>query len=403
MLAFREEASIRAILAAARRPLETAWRKGYRAEVGEALLSYWRKICKDLPWFEGWLLRGADAPPGITLVTAQQSERCARAWDFGNICRLIGTSSNASYVVWLSRRQIPSLEWRKWLFGGPAPAGAFVVEGELQRLRHEMSRKALVAAAGIHATAIWGWEKDDRTCGPIKAILNGDQPDKTQWEQLFPSERERMLKIAAARKLAACCQRAKLSLAQYYKLRAEAVLCGVKELLDQYMITGPTMSVHARKAGLVAANFFIPTTAMLRFRAEANRIWAEQSAWSIQHIPGFWDWFADWTTPKGYHGGRHAKVASRDGHMDREGPTQADGQDAKNGSPATPRRGGRQRDPATEALYEWVYNQREAGKKYVVIIADAREKFEVELSNHAINSYAKRHAKRTGKPFSARG
>jgi hypothetical protein len=317
MLAFRKQATIRAILAGAPRceeRMQEAWRQDYRPHITEALLSYWRRLYKKYDWYDRWLLRGEHAPAGVTAVTAQQARRCSRAWDFATFCRRIGVRSDATYVLWLSRRQVPNLGWLKWLFGAPAPAGAFVVGSELQRLRHEMGRKAILKAVGLSSATIWCWEKGQRTSEAIKAILSGgDGEDAEGWGQLNPDTRRHMEDVGKAASLAACCTRAGFDASRYYSALKEAERCGVKgELLQYLRLEGRYTTAKARQSGLVADNFFIPTKDMLRFRAEAIGEAAKQKVWSLHGLPGLDDWFRDWTSPKSYRGKRHILALSED-------------------------------------------------------------------------------------------
>jgi hypothetical protein len=310
MLNFRREARIRATLTAATRSEEQmreAWRQDLRPQVTEALLSYWRRMYKKYDWFDRWLLRGEEPPAEVTVVTAQQAQRCSRAWDFAAFCQRIGVSCNSTYLQWISRRQVPSAGWLKWLFGAPPPAGAFVVVSDLQRLRREIGRKAILRAAGLNSATIWNWEKGEHTREPIKAILAGGKGTDAQgWDELSPAVRQQMESVRQEAVLEACCDRAGLSVSRYYTAMKEAERCGVRGELQQYLnIEGRYGTTKSRQAGLVADNFFIPSPIMLRFREEAEREGAEQKVWSHQGLPGFDEWFLDWTAPKAHRGRRH--------------------------------------------------------------------------------------------------
>jgi hypothetical protein len=307
MLAFREEATIRSILAAARRPrkrMQIAWRRDYREQVTEALMSYWRRMYKAYGWFDRWLPRGGDLPAEVTVATVQQIRRCSRAWDFATLCRRIGCRADSTYVLWLRRGLIPDLGWLKWLFGAPSPKGSIPVGPALQRLRGEMGRKGILRAAGLNTATIWLWETDHRTSPSIKAILAGRSG--ADMEELPRRTQDQMKAVSEAASLEACCVRARLSLSGYYNAIKEAERCGVKDKLLQYLkIEGQFGTTKSRQSGLVADNFFVPTRDMLKFREEACREGAKQKVWSLANLPGFDAWFVDWTMPKPHRGRRH--------------------------------------------------------------------------------------------------
>ena len=315
MLAFRKEAKIKAILAAATRPperMQKAWRADYRPHVTTALLSYWRRSYKQFDWFDRWLLRGEEPPVEVTVATAIQARRCALAWDYPTFCQRIGVRSDSTYVLWLSRRLIPNLDWLKWLFGAPPPSGSFVVGEELQGLRSEMGRKGILRAAKLNSATIWVWEHGALTKAPIEAILaGGNGKDADEWNQLCPGTRQHMEDVQKARSLEACCARAGLSVPRYYTELKEAERCGVKgELLQYLKIEGRYTAAKSAQSGLVADNFFIPTELMVKFRTEAKRAGTEQQVSALQNLPGFDNWFLDWTTPKPHRGRRHLVPAN---------------------------------------------------------------------------------------------
>jgi hypothetical protein len=306
MFAFRQEATIRAILSAAPRSKLAAWRRDSRPHVTEALLSHWRRLYKEYEWFDRWLLRGEDPPPDVRAVTVQEAQRCSAAWDFATFCQRVRIQGD-TYVGWLSRGLIPSLGWLKWLFGWPAPAGAFVVGAELQRLRREMGRRAILRALKLNPATIWQWQRGKQTSKPIREILSGrNGADADGWDQLHPNTRQHMDNLCRAARLDACCKRAEMSLALYYKEMKKAEHCGVSSELLQYLkIDGKYISTKSRQGGLMAENFFIPPPDMLKFREEAIREGAKQKVWSLQNLSGFDAWFLDWATPKPHRGKRH--------------------------------------------------------------------------------------------------
>jgi hypothetical protein len=153
MTAFRNEASIESILAAAPRPKEkvaAAWRSDRAETVTDSLLSHWRRKFSNQKWFDSWLLRGESPPEQITVAPPQLVSRFSAAWDIQAIRRRARVGSE-SYNRWLKLGRIPSLEWLKWLFGAPAPTAVFVVDVTLQRLRREMGQEAIIAHLKLRA------------------------------------------------------------------------------------------------------------------------------------------------------------------------------------------------------------------------------------------------------------
>src|SRR5262249_19615978 len=129
--------------------------------------------------------------------------------------------------------------------------------------------------------------------------------------------------------LEACCERAGLSVSQYYVELAAAELaaaehCCAKAELQAYLASEGRYApprkksgsqdngkrVKNRQCGLVAANFFIPTPTMWQFRERAEKEATKQDIWSLVNLPSFDDWFLDWTTPKAHRGRRHLVAAS---------------------------------------------------------------------------------------------
>jgi hypothetical protein len=239
MLAFRNHATIQAILGRAKRSKEQVkftWAKGKRNHVSDALLSAWRKQFKDYEWYDRWQLRGEEPPPNVRVVTVQQSQRASRAWDFSTFCADLGFRADGTYVLWLRNGQVPDLGWLKWLYGFLPPDGAYVVSLALQRLRHEKSRKGVARAAGLNDAAVWHWEQDDRTRDIIATIVTGGKgKDAKGWDELDAATQRRMTKVVQAASLNACCERAGMSVAQYRKEFSEADRCGVKAELLAYL------------------------------------------------------------------------------------------------------------------------------------------------------------------------
>jgi hypothetical protein len=383
MLAFREHSTIRAIFAAAERPHDRRpWRKDYRQDISETMLTYWRRQVR---WqlreqlvdevqieelaeaFDRWLLRGEDLlPPKWTVVSAEQARRVTRWLDFAAHCAGLGlrkrraqrrrrsmrSRPDSTYGWWIRKGRILSLGCLKWLFGFSPPDGVYVVKDEFRRLRHEMGRKGILAALDEHGISvyqdpIWRWQRHERTRGPINSILAGGKgKDGERWEELDAETQRRMRLVEEVVSLDACLQRACLSRSQYYNELDEAKGCGAKKLLLAYLASegrfapprkngGPeddANRVSNRRCGLVAPNFFIPAAYMWPFRARAKAEATKQRVWElVKKLPGFDHWFVDLTAPKGYRGKRHlVSLASTaallvNQRMEIQGPSAANG------------------------------------------------------------------------------
>src|SRR5262249_53263441 len=136
----------------------------------------------------------------------------------------------------LSRRLIPNLGWLKWLLGAPPPGNGFVVSEELQRLRHEMGRKAILKSLGLNSATIWRWERRPRLSKAFNDILEGRDSTKIEgWDGLHPSTRRQMEKVKEAKSLESCCKRAGISRSGYYVALSQSERCGVKRELGQYL------------------------------------------------------------------------------------------------------------------------------------------------------------------------
>ncbi|MFL5242422.1 MAG: hypothetical protein ACJ8FY_09970 [Gemmataceae bacterium] len=407
MLAFRKEATIRAILAAAPRSkdrMQSAWRRDYRPLVKDSLLSHWQMLYKAYDWFNPWLLRGKKPPSHVTVVTAQQARRCSHAWDFATFCRRAGFRSDSTYVLWLGRHLIPDTRWLRWLFGAPAPAGAIVVGHELQRLRKEMSRKGVLRAACMSTATIWYWEQRQRTSGVIKALLAGENwKNMKEWEQLTPETQDQMEAVNKAGSLAACCNRAGLSVSAYYNALREAERYDVKDELLQFLKSeSKYRPPRSRQSGLVAKDIFIPTRDMLRFRDEAIREGVKQKIWSLAALPGFHTWFLDWATPKSYRGRRHLvtvqsvlAIGAKRNKIPNSKPQRHKGQHGtmpKNGQSPI-KKGGRPTDERTQELHRFCWEARQRGEKRTITMLKANERFKRTVVREVahVTTYASRY------------
>src|SRR5262249_14968214 len=127
MHAFRRHASVAELLRAAR---ESANEQGKLIDArgtnpsgpgfGAQSLKNILKKYQPYPWLKPWLLRGANLPSDVTLVTAQQAKAARQAWHYTKLCRQSGVERHA-YLKWIKRKRIPNA-YRPWLFGEAEPA-----------------------------------------------------------------------------------------------------------------------------------------------------------------------------------------------------------------------------------------------------------------------------------------
>lgn len=103
---------------------------------------------------------GALLPATVRLVTPRVANACRRAWHYTELCRRAGIGSRGTYLRWMQDKQLLPDAWRPRLFGEDEPAGAFVVELPLQRLRQEMSPAGILKAAGVVKETLRLWKKD---------------------------------------------------------------------------------------------------------------------------------------------------------------------------------------------------------------------------------------------------
>lgn len=300
MLAFRKESSLLAITQAARRPsrlpLDGRKRGGrsYLGHVSVRLVNSWREKYRDVAWFEDWLLRGGPAPAEITIATRGVISKCRTAWDYVEHCRKSDTAAGNCYVTqWLGRRIIPSVDWLKWLYGGPVPDGFLVVDEDLERLKKEKTREAIFAAAGVRVTP--------RLFEFVKATAAGEK-QKDLMRRVPADDHGSVHALLKAASIYACCDRAGVHRQVYFMALRHAEQLGIKDDLLAYL---EPRKQGARQTGLLSEHLFLPSANMRAFRRIAGEAMAKEKVWSLSNMPAFDSWFVDWTMPTARHGRKH--------------------------------------------------------------------------------------------------
>jgi len=296
MVAARKEASMDAIARA--------------AGVSLRAVRSWLEEHKDYVWFEGWLLRGETAPANVIVLGPKEARRYSGAWDYIRFCKRARLAYGATYLRWLKEKLTPGLAWRKFLFGAPCPAGAFIVPPKLEQLRKESSETSILRAANLDQPTLRWWRKD-----PIKdkalqeAVTAANTSGRTKqnpWSEktamLSPRTKGNMRAFAEAQTFAARLERAELSRSHFESLYRQAKSCGVREELDKYLsYQEPHGPYGSARSGLVAENFFVLSPAMRDFREVAS---GHGLTWTTDFPELFDHWFAEWTTPRARYGQR---------------------------------------------------------------------------------------------------
>jgi hypothetical protein len=269
---------------------------------------------REYDWFFPWLLRGA-LPPATVYVAPPAGIAWARkAWDYMAHCRVSQTTIY-NYGRWFQRGLLPGLPWWKWLYGGPAPEGVFVVNEAMQKLRQERSRKAVWQAAKVSKRSLQLWDKDSRASEALGAALaaasKGGHPSALAccpaWQELSAKTQEAMWRFAKEATVTACSTRAGIGAETFTNQLHEASRLAAGELLRRHVAIEDRGKEH-KQAGLVAPNFFIPTPAMLRFRKAAIEAGRGMPR-DLEKRAGFDAWFGDWITPRPMNGKRHSPEA----------------------------------------------------------------------------------------------
>jgi hypothetical protein len=403
----RRETSRGAILRAARKLAQDRGllgkgpARGFRGPgFSPVALHHALKKYRDRPWFQPWLLRGAELPPEVKLVTPLQANAARRAWHYTELCRRAGIQRD-TYAGWIEKGTVPD-DWRPWLFGEDAPAGVFVVDRPLLRLQEQMTDKGIAAAAGLHEGTVFHWKRQQDLRGAFEWAIScveraGSRADRDpRWPEwamaVRANTREHMLAYLLAAKPVRCCERAGVHKNVYYEKLTEAKQIGVRELLEAFLrrhapFTGP----GGQRCGLVENNFFVPTEEMPAFREVARATAAEQELTRLlrplKDHPGYRAWFLDWTSPRVPNGKKLREPA-------------VDGQGRQHLVMAATKRPVSKRGPdktiRTEEIEDHCYDALKAKTKRILIARDVRARFELpRFAEASVTTYARRSAQRS--------
>jgi hypothetical protein len=112
-----------------------------------------RRKLKLLEWkqLEAWMLRG-EAVETITMITATQAERMARAWKVADMLKTASPPLHRGTFDGSIREKLPSqgfAYWLAWVFGGDDPPGWYLVPEKVLKLKQRWSLQGRADAAGI--------------------------------------------------------------------------------------------------------------------------------------------------------------------------------------------------------------------------------------------------------------
>jgi hypothetical protein len=218
-----------------------------------------------------------------------------------------GICDETSYGKWLLKGLIPNLRLLKWLFGAPSPIDVFVVPLSLEKLRRESCQKNVCRAANVPEASIALWEKTRKEVfDAIKARVATGHKTLSRpgpWDQVSEEISSKMLAYVIAASPAVCCARAGITIEALASCKQRAESAGAKKDLERYLDS------EGREYGLITAHLFVPTVMMLAFREEAKQ--ANHGRPDVlARLPGFDQWFLDWTFPP-LHSDRRQKLMRR--------------------------------------------------------------------------------------------
>jgi hypothetical protein len=321
------------------------------ARVSPTVVYVWLKKYRECPWFKEWLL-GGPLPENARVVTVHQAAGCRAGLDYLAHCsncepRL---SPDHTYMRWIGR-QIADLGWLRWLYGFREPKNTFVVDGKLQALRRERTQQAICIAAEIAQCTPIEWRKDGQKKAALELITaaiakSGKAPAELPHD-VDGRTIAKMVDYAMAARLAACCERAGLTVSEFLHARQTAKAAGAICDLDRFLNSeGDFGKGKGRLSGLVTPTLFVPTPAMLAFRKVASKAMGQHGVFVLNDVPGFEQWFVDWTMPKKTYGRRRGLAdSSRAAANALADGTAEPSPSATRASTATPQRRGRRGRP----------------------------------------------------------
>ncbi len=323
---------------------------------------------REYHWFFPWLLRGKRTPAKVKVVAPKIIAAVRKWWDYPALCRQAGVT-RLTYVRWLRRWMLPTVEWLKWLYLNRVPDGCFVVSQALLKLREEMSEKRILAKAGVSRRTLR--RGDPQTEAALAAAISaarmcgkpGGLVKVAAWNQQPEVVQAAMWRYAKAATITAASERAGIHQPMYPEAMAQAKRLGVQEHLEAYIATRGRRKSH-RQCGLVAPNFFIPSAGMLAVQRAALDELAKHHVKDLAACVDFDEWFIDCVTPRARHGRRDAPAFSSSraarslvcGSTDADNGhavEQADGAKNKRGKPMRNRGRPAGSETRTSDLYLW--------------------------------------------------
>lgn len=299
------------------------------ARVNKTVLRMYLRRYAHYEWFRPWLLAGERPTSPVTIATPQQVRAASKAFDWWGHCLRADLDPGKTYPVWINTGLIPDADWLKWLYGGPIPAGAFLVTPAMERLRSAFAKGTICKAAGISTATPNRWQNDPEKGKALDEAVRIQRRELGRsraefYPRMSAFRRLQMLNYARAASVAECVRRAGMPYNQYKGYVAKSKKLGVQELFFDYLQPKGQLTVGGVvRIGLVADNFFIPSASMRAFRRVASREMAEQRIRSLRCLPGFDEWFLDWTIPRPTRGRRVTLPRSARPSMPTAAPVQS--------------------------------------------------------------------------------
>jgi hypothetical protein len=249
----------------------------------------------------------------MAVPTENEIQRCDAAWDYIGICAEVGINPNRTHRAWIEKRAISSADWLLWLFAVKVPAGKFVVNDSLKRLREERSIDAFCRAAKIHRNSHLNWTSNPNTKAALEAAIRtftgaGNRnalPDPKEFEGLQARTRAAMKKYALATALKTCIERAGFREQYFNETFREAKRLKLDESITNFLDWKKPFHLPWYESGEVSLNFFVPTNDMIRFQKTACKRWQSGKLWDLRNrLPHFDQWFQDVALGRQFQGER---------------------------------------------------------------------------------------------------